>query len=526
MDLLKAKIQNFGSYDTLSLDFTQQGLTLVYGATGSGKSTLQDITSWILFGTTGKNGTVDDIRPWTSDKVTKGELTINLNGTILTIVRQRGKASENDLHYSTGAEPIRGKDITSTQQMLSQLLGVDAELYNIASYYNEYSPTRNFFDSNAKQRRELFDQLADLSLPLTLSEVISADRKTSKKTWTTANEELNKRRGKLDGLVASEKSAKRDAEQWEEEALREVEETQIKAENFEKEKASKIQALQTKSDVFEQQKEQELAKNLERLQSFDIKGVEIKCATCGQTNAQRERLELKIDSIISSNNDFTTQIEAAQKAENYHLIKLAELKDRLNPYTKQIGRYQDLITGTETLVWSSEQQVTILEHRLNSLAQLAGLNTKLRSELLKQAIRNIEYATNLHLEKHFDAELRIQLTLGDSDNLEVLIFKNGHECNFRQLSKGQKGLLKLCFSISVMKASADKAGVHFNTLFFDEALDGMDEILKSKAYNLFSELELNHENVFVIEHSPSLQSLFFRKFHVRLEEDQSKVHIE
>ena len=78
------------------------------------------------------------------------------------------------------------------------------------------------------------------------------------------------------------------------------------------------------------------------------------------------------------------------------------------------------------------------------------MSFELRGQLLKSVLRQIETSTNKYLEKHFDSEIKVVLTIDDTDKVEVSIQKNGHECVFAQLSKGQRQLLKLCFGISVM----------------------------------------------------------------------------
>jgi len=57
--ILSCVLENFASYERLEFDFSPQGLTLIEGPTGSGKSTLCDAIPWILFGRTAKDGALD-----------------------------------------------------------------------------------------------------------------------------------------------------------------------------------------------------------------------------------------------------------------------------------------------------------------------------------------------------------------------------------------------------------------------------------------------------------------------------------
>src|ERR1700733_2695413 len=99
MKILSASVQNFASYKKLDFEFDGQGLALVAGPTGSGKSTLCDVVPWVLFGRTSKGGTVDEVLSWPGDEITSGVITIDdRSGRPFSITRTRGsKPKDNDL---------------------------------------------------------------------------------------------------------------------------------------------------------------------------------------------------------------------------------------------------------------------------------------------------------------------------------------------------------------------------------------------------------------------------------------------
>jgi DNA repair exonuclease SbcCD ATPase subunit len=110
------------------------------------------------------------------------------------------------------------------------------------------------------------------------------------------------------------------------------------------------------------------------------------------------------------------------------------------------------------------------------------------------------------------------------DHLEVLIDKSGYTSNFKQLSKGQRQLLKLCFSVAVMEVVSNQLGIRFGNLFFDEAIEGLDEPLKLKAFTVFEKLSIDRNSVLVVDHTVSFQNMFSTQYIVNTIQDTSRLN--
>lgn len=570
MRLKSAQLANFGSYPTFQFDFSNVGLALIYGPTGSGKSTIQDAACWCLYGRTAKEGNADEVRSWQADGApTKGTLEVELPAGTITVTRVRGKPGENDLYWTESGTPDeqrRGKDLTETQRLLENRLGVSFELYSTGAYFHEFSATAGFFTAAAKTRRALFERIAPLELPARLADRSSAARKEAKASLSAAETQRAKLTGRLEQLRESHSDALRASERWDAQRADTLRELTVRSENFVAENMTRVAALQTKADRHDASVKERTEALLEKLQKYTdastpdvvlaesvatIKGAieaakATRCPSCGGptqsdnleklwaslTKAQKVRSAnkeilakldatiLAIEALEQEENPYASQVQQARDAENHYTAQIdAELK-KVNPFEAEIGKLNLSIGDTSGKLKVSEEQCNSLELRVSRLTRLYDLSAVLRGELLRKAVKEMEDSTNHYLDTYFDAELRVTFSL-DGDDLEVGIQKSGYDCVYRQLSKGQRGLLRLAFTVSIMKAASNAAGVHFGQLFFDEALDGLDVDLKVRAYGLFQELEGEHESILVIDHSSELKEMFGRRFQVTIAGDAS-----
>lgn len=574
MRLQSCYVCNFGSYATFGFDFNNLGLALIYGKTGAGKSTIADMVSWILFGVTAKDGAVDDVRSWTHmGEPTAGSLTVMVGSSFISVHRIRGTQSENDLYWTDGeGPPRRGKDMTETQKFIEQRLGVTPELYAIGAYFHEFSPAGSFFTAKAKQRRELFEQLANLSLPVNLAEKTQNEKKKAKIEISAANISLAALDAKLEQLRKSHANASTSRDRWDANQNELIQEIKNKVSGFDKAKAGQIADLRRKRDSFESGRQMTVAalklqaSNCRTLiESFgtnyheQIMALRDKisklgmdaCPTCKtpRSHVQRAQYEKQIADILQQQNErsnraneltailtklrteesavnpFDAQVESAQASVNNFSELLAAEEGKINPFTPTLVQIAQDIKTAQDEQKKVTKQFKAANARYVSLDTLYDLSSVLRAKLLEQVTCEIENLTNSYLLKHFDSELSVQFAVDNSDNLQVVIQKSGYECSYKQLSKGQRGLLKLTFGLAIMKAASDKAGVFFDTLFFDEALDGLDSELKVKAFSLFEELGKSHNSVMLVEHATEFQNLFETKLHVEMCDEQSYVHI-
>lgn len=550
MKILSAKATNFGSYKELDFKFENQGLTLISGPTGSGKSTLCDLIPWVLFGRTAKNGAVDEVISWGSTGGTKGRIVFD-NGLI--IERSR---NPNDLWFNSGSSNVsgiyRGKDLSDSQRIINNLLGFDLELYLSGSYFHEFSQTAQFFTTTAKNRRLITEQLADLSLPTQLTASSAEYRKELKSAIETFTLDLNE--------TSTTLAVKQD----------ELKRTAVKVTNWNLDKDKKINTLQEKNRDFEENQKATFTKINVAINAnlFELKALATKvydeeyftrqinsldkaitkldeevCITCGSSKHNTKKVILVRDrqklleelSVLRSEqkhdivlynqltktvSNLQEQLSLEKNRENTYLDQITQLSNETNPYDIETIKTQ--VSDLSISLVGLKQDLNYYKTELSDLELLGDVLADFRGLLVKSTIKDLEKNTNKLLVNHFDSEIQVNFEI-DTDKLEVTILKDSNLASFTQLSKGQRCLLKLCFGVSVMEAVANHHSVDFTTLFFDEALDGLSEPLKEKAFGLFSLLETKYENIFVVDHSESLKACFNNRIDVTLVDGESQI---
>lgn len=555
MRILRVKASNFGSYPNIDFDFDNQGLTLISGPTGAGKSTLMDVVPWALFGRTSKNGTVDEIMSWPCDKVTSAVVSLG----DVTVSRSRGPSSkDNDLMFwPVDGQPVRGKDITDTQKLLNAFLGIDAELYLSAAYFHEFSQTASFFTATAKNRRLLTEQLVDL----TLAKKINKDLAEYKKELKNAKDllvgqiaiSINNIKHTEDKLKTEQQKSKA----WKQ--SQEIRLTKLVAlnDNFKADQAKSVTSVLERSQLTLLELSKDMADLRDDLKSdtyFTSKSSiinarkaklkEVHCTECGVPKDTEKRLlitkdEYALQRELELNQQRRSQIDQTtariKRLDDTTVRDINQENSRHNPYPSQIETitletnphnthvHSTALAAETAVLLSLTDKNSVLSVELADIQLLQQVIEDFRLTLVKNTIVHIEHTTNKLLADHFDAELRVSFEIEDAEKLDVQIYKDGNSATFTQLSKGQRHLLKLTFGVAVMKAVSNHSGVSFNAVFLDEVAEGLDEDMKVKIYGLLQGLSLDHSTVLAIDHSEALKALFTNRYNVTLSNGASTI---
>lgn len=502
MKIINCTLTNFASYKNLVFDFQNQGLALIQGPTGAGKSTLCDAIPWILFGRTAKDGAVDEVLSWNAEGPTTGIITFEISGHIHTISRHR---NPNDLiiYYAQDlGRSTRGKDLNDTQKLINNLIGADVSTYLASSYFHEFSQTAQFFTTTAKNRRVICEQLVDLSLAKTLQIKLQVSKKDLESLINTYNLELDIYADRIKTLEAVDYDQK-------------YKEFEIKQQN-------RITVIKNEIKNLKSQIRGNISNDDIKLLETEKKAlINDKCTECGSPKHVNKVLEFTqtISNMHASN---AVEQRTAEKIRAY-TKEISNIEKEENTYgeieIKRKNYLSEAVTERDALVIKHAKANT----QYNDLLLLSEVINSYRTASISSAIKQLETNTNKLLNDHYDAEIRVQFEVDDADKIDVTIIKDSNLCSFTQLSKGQRQLLKLSFGVSIMRMAANHSGVSFNTLWFDEAVDGMDDNFRVKTFRLFEELALEYESVFVVDHSEALKSMFINKYAVSLINEHSQI---
>jgi len=549
MKFTKLFVKNFGSYKDFNIDLANLGLVGIFGDTGAGKSTILDMVPWILFGETSKELKADDIRTWNSEEPTEGSLQVNLNnGKSLVVRRIRGSTTQNDLYLVYSDAPftkIRGKNLQETQTLLNTALNINSDLYFTSAYLHQFSKADTFFISRPSERRELFEKIVDQSFPIELSEYLSTKGKEVKASIANCDLRLSRLSGELSSKIDQEKKLKIYYKQFEVNQNALITSAKYLSDQFSTKirvDRENLEISKNLLDPIDQLKEKETEFTLEcRILQDKINYANQKiCPTCKRpldgTHVEEDpkllikTLDVKRSLLhavrlnLKSHESFDIAL-AKIPTENPHLVQITELENKKNPYEDQLfdckNELKDLQNSVD-IENRTMQGLGTLKHKIDLLQSLV---LDLRGIILSTALSDIEKQANDILTTYFDSEILIQLKLESSDKLEVEIQKNGNMCSFRQLSGGQRCMLKLAFNLSIMSLAENKAGIKFPTLMLDEPLNGLSEDLKVRAFSLFESLTKSYDTILIIEHSEALKACFNNKIMVTIIGDESKADI-
>lgn len=200
MKLISLKLENFRQHEDTEINFTD-GITIISGTNGSGKSTILEAISWAIYGTEAARGTKDSIkfnRAKARSKV-KAELVFSIDNETFRVVRELNKS---EVYLEPNESPL-----AITQDEVTRYL-IDKLGMNRVEFFNTYFTGQkelNFLGNQKPAERRKF-----ISRVLNYEKVREAQEKVRLDKNGLSNEIIGLKQGlgNLDAIEEEKKQAK------------------------------------------------------------------------------------------------------------------------------------------------------------------------------------------------------------------------------------------------------------------------------------------------------------------------------
>ncbi|MFU8653004.1 AAA family ATPase [Methanotorris formicicus] len=363
MIIREIKMKNFKSHVNSRITF-KEGISVIVGHNGSGKSSIFDAVHYALF------------RPRLryEDLVTRGrknlsvELTFEVGGKIYRVVRERG----NERLYAN--DELIAKGSNEVTREIKNILGIDEKTFTNSIYIKQGEIAELIHTSPAERER-------------TIAKLLGIGE--YQKSWETMREVINNFEGRL-SLIEGELKNKEKIEKDIMEKSEELEGLKVKLEklgeefnNLNKKLIDKKKELEDWDEI--RVKFIKFTSKLEKYES-DLKGIENEIKKYEDDLQTISNVSLTIEENKEKYNQYLSIKEELENVKK----SLNELKGSVDKYNKLIGQKENIkntINKLETKI-SNFKYGEDLEY-LNSI--LESLNKKIKKfEEIKEAIRNLK----------------------------------------------------------------------------------------------------------------------------------------
>jgi exonuclease SbcC len=342
---IELRIEGFLSYhDVVEIDFTGFTTACISGNNGSGKSSLLDAITWVLFGEARRrDDAVINNRTQRENKPAKVSLIFEYEGQIYRVqrIKQKDKTATLDFFIKTDRgtwKSLTTNTMRSTEEYIQQTLHLDYETFVNASF---------FLQGKADQ----FSQQKPADRKRILSNILRLD------IWEQYREEVMNRRRLLESdltLCENRLSEINNVLETEDEC-RENLETLLK-----EHKAADVLVKTTKSLL-------EKKRLIVDRQQSDREQLKKQMEEISRLLEEYEHTEETLQDRKSDYEQYLEEIKNEDEIRNGHKVWLEHQK-RLTELNSNAIVYQKLVTDRETVISQIDSKRKVLENSIQTLA--------------------------------------------------------------------------------------------------------------------------------------------------------------
>jgi len=555
-------VKNFLSVGnvTQALRFDQHGLTLVLGnnldlggdgsRNGTGKTTIVNALSYVLYGTALTNIRKDNLINKTNTKNMLVTCEMEVNGHNYKIERGRKpnvlRFIVDDQEIDKGETEEQQGENKETQAEIERLLGMSHDMFKHICALNTY--TEPFLSLRTNDQRDIIEQLLGITQ---LSEKANLLKDIIKNAKDQAKEEEYRIKAVSDANTKIKNSIddlERRSRLWQTKQTDELEKLAAAidellnidiAQELENHKAlalwqanEKELKRNNKDLATHQSAVKRVTQQLADLASAQGHALEHKCHACGQDVHDDKQVTMLDDinnAIATLTEELDKESKLLKKVEKQisdlgklgsaPKVKYSNIDDAVNhkstletaqdqferraldidPYIEQIEHLKT--TALEEINFDTINSLTKLqEHQEFLLKLLTSKDSFIRKRIIEQNLAYLNHRLAYYLEK-----LALPHEVKFRSDLEVDITQLGQEFDFDNLSRGERNRLILGLSWA-FRDVYESLNRPINLLFIDEMIDsGMDANGVDNSLGLLKKMAReNRKNIFLISHRDEL----------------------
>ena len=542
MIIRQVQFKNFKSYgnNITSIEFDKESsLNLLVGSNGAGKSSLQEVITYLLYG---QNGYTKSEMVNRYNKKFWGRIEVVCDNHTIEVERS---ISPDDFKVVIDGKPVDESTKSRVQDVLEEYYRIP---YFIFVNLININASVSILAMNSANRKKLIDNILNLA-------VLENIKKTLKEKYKDADGRLTEKQNILRGVESTLNSIRlSDADVSEKlstiaDYRSKIEEIGTKIKNNAPKIAeyeSTLNSLMSEvGDVTAVHNklivEQNVIKNniqQKKRQINDIKTNSV-CPVCG-TKTDSEDVQNHVTEMESELASFAQELKSNIDKYNEYVKKYNETTERMNlvkgekttlennirtlenfgrDFANKIDKLQAEIDSNNNNLASIENNKTELENEINGVlsADVAKYGSmlkvfedcNLRQHLTKRYVKYINDAVNRIVD--FNS---YYINFNPSD-FSAEIMTGGKKVTFNTLSSGEKKKLDFCVILGLLEVVRSQVG-NINLLFLDELLANVDinacnEIMSAMKQYI---AKMDGLNLFVVHHAQLQTSVFDNVFEV------------
>ena len=543
------------------INFQESNTALIVGANGAGKSTVLDALTFSLFGKPFRKVNKGQLVNSINERDTKVEIEFNAKGSPYKVIR--GIKPNVFEVYRDGKKMNEDASANDQQKMLeSSILRLNYKSFTQDVILGSASFVP-FMQLSTAHRREVIEDLLDIKVFSSMSDIMKQKIKTSKESLKVLQ---LKKESAADKILMQQqfiKSIEKTGQDEIERKQKKIIEIEERSDGNEKRIEDLIAAVKERETDLQQYTTS--GDNLKKLQSFKGKIQNKKqnsseekeffdnntvCPTCTQDIEESFRIDKigQLQQVLSKHQEGLLEIEKAISDEEERERKFLELQKEITTLQNETSQLNIQVSESNKLRKSIESEIQDITYKLenrtaeddkltefkNNLKQILNdlektkedndyqLQTNsllkddgVKSSIIKKYLPIINKRVNYYLQK---MDFYINFTLDEEFN-EKIVSPVHDKFSYSSFSEGEKMRIDLALLFTWREIAKDyKNSISTNLLIMDEVFDssldgfGTDEFLKIVRF------VINDANVFIISHKNEL----YDKFNTCLEFEKVK----